>query len=165
MAGFLIFNMPKAKNIESVARLKDKVAKSKGLVLTDYRGLTHKQIEDLHKALRAVEADYVVVKNSLLKIAASSSDFKLPGDQMTGPTAGLFAYGDTLAAVKELYKFIKSTTLPKVKLSIIDGQEYDAAATAKIAALPSKEGLIAQLMFTLNANTQKLAYLLTQIKK
>lgn len=158
--------MPKAKNIAAVAFLKEKVDRSKGIVLADYRGLTHKQLEDLHKALRKVEADFVVVKNTLLRIA-SSDRYPLTANrsELTGPTAALFAYGDSFAAVRELYKFIKTTTLPKVKLSILDGQEYDETATARIASLPSKEGLIAQLMYTLNANTQKLAYLLTQIKK
>lgn len=150
--------MPKAKNIESVASLKDKAGKAIGFVLANYQGLTHKQLEDLHQVLRQAGADFVVVKNSLLKIAS--------GDKLksTGPTAVLFAYKDSFAALKELYKFIKTNTLPKVKFSIVNGQEYDEKETARIAALPTKEGLIAQLMYTLNANTQKLAYLLTQVK-
>lgn len=151
--------MPKAKNIATVASLKEKVEKSTGFVVADYQGLTHKQLEELHKALRKVEADFTIVKNSLLKIASNE---KL---KSVGPTAVLFAHKDNLGALKELYKFIKTNTLPKVKFSILDGQEYDEKETARLAALPTKEGLIAQLMFTLNANTQKLAYLLTQINK
>lgn len=151
--------MPKVKNIESVATLKTKFEKAKGLVLTDYQGLTHKQLEQLHLALKKVGAEYVVVKNSLLKIASGNSA------SSSGPTAALFAYDDELSPLKELFKFIKTYSLPKVKLAILSGKQYDSVETARIASLPSKEGLVAQLMFTLNANTQKLAYLLTQIKK
>lgn len=151
--------MPKAKNIENVAKLKERYAKAKSLVVTDYQGLTHKQLEELHKALSKVGAEYIVVKNSLLNIA---SEEKV---KSTGPTAVLFGYEDELAPLKELFKFIKTYSLPKVKVSFVAGTEYDPASTSRLASLPSKEGLIAQLMYTLNANTQKLAYLLTQIKK
>ena len=151
--------MPKAKNIQVVDELKPKLEKAKGLVLTDYQGLTHKQMEDLHKALRKVDAEYVVVKNSLLKIASKNTAAS------TGPTAVVLSYGDELSPLKELFKFIKTYSLPKIKGGTIYNTSYDAAQITRIASLPSKEGLIAQLLFTLNANTQKLAYLLTQIKK
>ena len=156
---FLIENMPNAKNIENVGKIKEKLSKAKSVVVTDYQGLTHKQLEALHTALRNVGAEYVVVKNSLLKIASENSTVS------NGPTAALFAYDDQFSPLKELFKFIKTNSLPKVKFAVLDGTQYDAAETARIASLPSKEGLVAQLMFTLNANTQKFAYLLTQIKK
>ena len=150
--------MPKQKNIDSVAKIKDRYDRAKSVVVTDYQGLTHKQLEELHHSLKSLGAEYTVVKNSLLKIATGE---KL---QNTGPTAVLFSYDNPLASLKELYKFIKTYSLPKVKTSFLDGQEYDEPATARLASLPSKENLIAQLMYTLNANTQKLAYILTQIK-
>jgi large subunit ribosomal protein L10 len=151
--------MPNQRNIAAVASLKEKLEKAKSVILTDYRGLTHKQLEDLHKTLRKINAEYVVVKNSLLKIASEGTAAS------TGPTAVLLAYGDELSPLKELFKFIKTYSLPKVKTGTIGQTVYAEAEIARIASLPSKEGLIAQLMFTLNANTQKLAYLLTQIKK
>lgn len=157
--------MANSKNIEIVGKLEEKLKGARLLVLADYRGLTHKQLEDLHRKLREVKAEFVVVKNSLLKIAASKTGHSLPPSQLTGPTAVLVSSADDFSGLKELYRFIKTTTFPKVKVSIFEGKEYDETETARIAALPNKEGLIAQLMYTLNANTQKVAYLLTQIKK
>ncbi|MCL4398063.1 50S ribosomal protein L10 [Patescibacteria group bacterium] len=154
--------MPKAKNIETVGKLEEKLKKAKGLVLTDYQGLTHKQMEDLHKSVKKAGAEYVVVKNSLLNIASTRNQKPVTS---VGPTAVLLAYEDEFAPLRELVKFIKTNSKPAVKMSVLGGTEYDAAETTRIASLPSKEGLIAQLMFTLNANTQKLAYLLTQVKK
>ncbi|MBI3558828.1 50S ribosomal protein L10, partial [Candidatus Gottesmanbacteria bacterium] len=61
--------MPKAKNIAVVASLKEKLARAKSLVLADYTGLTHKQAEELHKKARLAGGEFLVVKNSLLKIA------------------------------------------------------------------------------------------------
>jgi large subunit ribosomal protein L10 len=154
--------MPKEKNIQSVAKIKEKLSRAKSVVLTDYQGLTHKQLEQLHLALRNVGAEYLVVKNSLLKIASSSLQSPVSS---VGPTAALFSFDDTLSPLKELFKFIKANALPKVKTGTIDGKTYEAAELAVLAALPSRNDLIGQLMFTLNANTQKLAYILTQIKK
>lgn len=148
----------KAKNIETVSLLKDKLAKVKSLILTDYRGLTHKQLEQLHKAVKKLGGQYLVVKNSLLKIASKTNN-------LSGPTAVLLAYEDDLAPLRELFKFIKANSLPKIKKGLIWGKEYDGAETSRIASLPSKNDLIAQLLFSLNANMQKLAYILTQIKK
>ncbi len=151
--------MPKQKNIATVAALSEKLKRAKGVVVTDYQGLTHKQMEALHGAVKKAGAEYVVVKNSLLNIASKKTVTSV------GPTAVLLSYEDEFAPLKELFKFIKINSLPKVKKSLIGQTEYDAMETARIAGLPDKVGLIAQLMFTLNANTQKLAYLLTQIKK
>ena len=157
--------MPKEKNIQSVAKIKEKLSRAKAVVLTDYQGLTHKQLEQLHLVLKNVGAEYLVVKNSLLKISSAEMLKQVQHDTIIGPTAALFSFDDTLSPLKELFKFIKANALPKVKSGNIDGKTYEAAELAVLAALPSRNDLISQLMYTLNANTQKLAYLLTQIKK
>lgn len=158
--------MPKQKNIDTVATLSEKLGKAKSVVLTDYQGLTHKQLEELHKALKKVEAEYMVVKNSLLKIAG--------GPESSGPTAALIAYGDEISPLKELYKTIKSLSLPKIKIGIISGKEYTPTEVETIAKLPSKEILQAQvvgrlnspifgLAYSLNYNLQKLVYVLKAV--
>ncbi len=162
--------MPKAKNIESVVKLKEKLERAKGLVLTDYTGLTHKQLEDLHKTVKKVGAEYLVVKNSLLSIASDKKETSV------GPTAVLFAYEDELAPIKELFRFIKTNQLPKVKAGTISGQTYDGQQVATLATIPSKEALygivvsrlnspLYGLAYSLNSNLQKLVYTLGQIKK
>ncbi len=168
--------MPNQRNIDSVANLNDKVRRAKALVLTDYRGLTHKQLESLHKTLRKVDAEYVVVKNTLLKIAGRGSGFDLENTAFPGPTAALLAYGDEITPIKELYKFIKNFQLPAVSRGFIGNTTYDSAQIAAISTLPSKEILQGQvvsrlsgpmygLVHTLNGNLQKLVYVLGNIGK
>ena len=167
--------MPKQKNIDSVVTLKEKVAKSKAVYLTDYRCLTHKQLETLHKQLRTVNADYVVVKNSLLKLSLTPN-FDVKDTKLTGPTAVLFAYGDEISPLKELFKFIKTTTLPKVSLGFVGSAKYDESEVTRLAKLPSKQELYGQvvsrvsgpmygLVYALNGNLQKLVYVLSRIQK
>lgn len=168
--------MPKAKNIAVVAGLSKKLGRAKSLVLTDYRSLTHKQLEDLHKALKKVEAEYVVVKNSLLRIASASTAYSLLPTNLIGPSAILLSYADEIAPLKELYKTIKTLSLPKIKLGFINGIVYNELEIDRIAKLPTKEVLRTQLVsqlngpiygfvFCLNYNLQKLVYILGQIKR
>lgn len=150
--------MSKQKNIVVVASLKEKLARAKSLVLADYTGLTHKQSEELHKKVKAVGGEFLVVKNSLLKIASEKkTDCK-------GPSAVLLAYDEELSPLKELYKFIKTTTLPKIKMGIINNVTYDEVAVTRLATLPDRQTLYGQFAYTLNGNLQKLAYALSKIQ-
>lgn len=160
--------MPKQKNITVAAELKEKVSKAKSLILTDYRGLTHKQSEELHRAVKKQGGEFVVVKNSLLKIASGNIE-------TTGPTAVLFAYQDEIAPLKELAKLIKTTSLPKLKFGFIGAVGYDDKQLDTIAKLPSQDILQGQvvghlaspihgLLYTLNGNLQKLVYALGVIR-
>lgn len=162
--------MANAKNIETVGKIKERLDRAKSVVLTDYRGLTHKQLEEIHKALKKINAEYLVVKNSLLRISLQSTIYNTlassAGGQNTtlvGPTAVFINYGEEFTALKELFKFIKNFSLPKVKLGFINGVAYDDKQVTAIAAIPSKEVLYTKLVYTLNGNIQKLAYVLTQI--
>jgi large subunit ribosomal protein L10 len=151
--------MSKLKNIATVDKLSQKIKKSIGVVLTDYRGLTHKQLEELRSKLRPLDSDYTVTKKTLLKVAG------LPPEATSaeGPLGTLFIYNDFLSPLKELAKFIKTYNLPQVKFAVINGQNYDSEQVMQMAKLPSKEVLLGQLLFTLNANMQKLAYVLKEV--
>ena len=138
--------MPKPKNISVVSDLKDKVEKAKSVVVTDYRGLTHKQSEELHRNLQKVGGQFVVVKNSLWRIAAKDTGYKLEPSELTGPSAILLAYEDELAPLKELAKLPGKDVLQTMLVSTMSRPIYD-------------------LLYTLNGNLNKLVYVLSQIKK
>lgn len=168
--------MPKQKNIDLATELKDKVSRAKGVIITDYRGLTHKQSEELHRAVKKADGEYIVAKNSLLKIATKDSNFSFEDADLKGTTAALFSYGDEFATLKELFKFAKTSSLPKVKLGFIAGQKYSDSQIEAMSKLPSVEVLQGQvvsrlsgplygLMYALNGNLQKLVYVLGNIKK
>lgn len=166
----------KQKNITIATELKDKLARAKAVILTDYRGLTHKQSEDFHRAVRTVDAEYVIVKNSLLARASSTTSYELRANDLTGPTAALIAYGDEILPLKELAKFMKATTLPKIKFGFIGQTRYEGTDIDRFAKLPSKSELQGQvvsrlssplygLAYSLNYNLAKFVYVIGQIKK
>lgn len=167
-------NRQKKENI--VSRLSDKIKRSKGLVFANYQGLTHKQLEDLKKTLRTVNAEIVVAKNTLLSRALQISNFKFQTPNFEGPTSVLFIYDDIILPLKNLAKSIKDFGLPAVKFGILDNQVLDAEHVLKLTTLPPREILLAQavrglkspfygLHRALNWNIQKLAMIVSVIQQ
>lgn len=166
--------MPNQKKIDNVATLKDKLGKTKALFLTDYQGMTHKQMETLRKALKKVQAEFVVAKNTLLKLALENQAPKnpqaggFPGQaiqqleaELKNPTATLLAFGDEIAAIKELAAFIKNTQLPKIKLGFFWGKLATQTDFNKLATLPPREILLAMLVGRLQSPISGLHYALS----
>lgn len=167
-----------AKKVETVAKLKEKLEKTKALFLADYRGLTHQQLESLRKTLKKIGAEFVVAKNTLLKIAIRQLDNKAIEQlepKLKNPTATLFAFGDEIAAIKEVARFIKSVQLPKIKIGFFAGKIATEADFQKLATIPTRDVLLATLVIRLKSplyglhyalrwNIQRLATVLENIK-
>ena len=139
------------KKSKIIARLSDKLRDAKGLVFTNYQGLAHKQLEELKKKLKTMDADMVVAKNTLLKIALNKSESfstiqKDEENSLEQPTATLLLYKDPIAPLKELAKMIKELNLPAIKFGILDNQRITDKEILKLSTLPSRDTLIAQLM-------------------
>lgn len=94
--------MPTQRKKDIVKNLKEKLGKAKALFLTDYRGLTHQQLEQLRKALKKVEADFVIVKNRLLKIAMQQCNNETPKNASPA-TAGSASTAKSRVATTPLY--------------------------------------------------------------
>jgi len=171
------------KKIQIVTELNEKLAKAKALVFTNYQGLTHKQLEGLKKVLKDLNAELVVTKNTLLARALQISNFKFQISNLEGPTATLFVYDDVIAPLKQIAKTIKSLGLPasrqdgpSIKFGIIDNQALTGDQVLKLAMLPSREVLLAQVVFglkspifglhrALNFNLQRLVITLSAIRQ
>ena len=142
------------KKEQIVAKLSEKAAKAKGLVFTNYQGLTHKQLENLRKKVQAMDADFVATKNTLLKLSLSGNqtfNSQLSTFNFKNATATLFLYGDPVGPLKEIAKAIKEFNLPTIKFGILDGQALTSDQLLKISALPSRETLLTQLVFGLKS--------------
>ena len=150
----------RARKETIVAELSEKVNKSKGMVFTNYQGLTHRQLESLKKAVKKLEAEYVATKNTLLKLALSQTqneNRKTQSEkifQFDLPTATLFLYGDPVEPIKHLAKMIKELKLPVVKFGVLEGRTISAQDVEKFATLPALPQLRAQFVWTLNAPIQ-----------
>ncbi len=143
----------------AVAELVESFQESAGAVLTDYRGLTVKQLQDLRRAL-GEDASYAVVKNTLTKIAAGQAGVEGFEDLLTGPTAIAFINGDVVEAAKGLRDFARTNPALVIKGGILDGNPLDAAEIAKIADLESREVLLAKLAGGMLASLSQAVYLL-----
>ncbi|OGG04044.1 50S ribosomal protein L10 [Candidatus Gottesmanbacteria bacterium RBG_16_37_8] len=149
---FMKKSKPNLRKAAIVDLIKTKIDKAKAIFLTDYKGLTHKQLEDLRKNLKTVEAEYVVVKNTLLKISLADKTKKDELVKMLkDSTAVLFAYGDELSAIKKLADFAKNFSLPKIKIGFMSDTITSQEDFLRLASLPSKEVLLATLVYRLKS--------------
>ncbi|WP_372727592.1 50S ribosomal protein L10 [Nocardioides sp.] len=151
--------MARADRQAAVAEIVEHFNDADGAVLTDYRGLTVKQLQDLRRSLGA-NANYAVVKNTLAKIAANEVGISGFDDLLTGPTAIAFINGDVVEAAKGLRDFAKANPTLIIKGGVLDGNILDAAQIAKLADLESREVLMGKLAGAMLASLSQAVYLL-----
>jgi large subunit ribosomal protein L10 len=151
--------MARAEKQAAVAEIVDSFNDAAGAVLTEYRGLTVKQLQELRRSLGA-NASYAVVKNTLAKLAAKDAGIDGFDDLLTGPTAIAFIKGDIVEAAKGLRDFAKANPTLVIKGGVLDGKPLDAAEVAKLADLESREVLLGKLAGAMLASLSQAVYLL-----
>ena len=151
--------MARPDKAAAVAELVDSFQESTGAVLTEYRGLTVKQLQDLRRSL-GENASYAVVKNTLTQIAAKQAGVAGVDDFLTGPTAIAFVNGDVVEAAKGLRDFARANPALVVKGGYFEGRALDAAEIARLADLESREVLLAKLAGAMLASLSQAVYLL-----
>jgi large subunit ribosomal protein L10 len=151
--------MARPDKTAAVAELVESFQESAGAVLTEYRGLTVKQLQDLRRAL-GENANYAVVKNTLTQIAAGEAGVEGFDDLLTGPTAIAFINGDVVEAAKGLRDFAKANPSLVIKGGVLDGKPLGAEEIAKLADLESREVLLAKLAGGMLASLSQAVYLL-----
>ena len=142
--------MPSQVKFAKVDELKDKLSRAKSVVLTDYRGLSVAQIEELRQKVESVGAEFQITKNTLL--SRSLGEKQATAEALEGPTATLFAFADEVAPLKALEDFIKANGLPNVKLGFLGNNILSANQVSELAKLPSREVLLGQLVGSLKSN-------------
>jgi len=143
-------NMPNTEKTTAVAEIVEHFNESAATVITEYRGLTVKQITQLRKALGR-DTTYAVVKNTLTKRAAEDAGVTIDASLLTGPTALAFVKGDPVEAAKGLRDFAKTHPLLVIKGGVFDGKSLSAADVTKIADLESREVLLAKVAGAIKA--------------
>jgi large subunit ribosomal protein L10 len=151
--------MARPDKVAAVAEIVEQFNDSAGAVLTEYRGLTVKQLQDLRRAL-GENASYAVVKNTLTKIAAREAGVDGVDDLLNGPTAIAFINGDLVEAAKGLRDFAKANPALVIKGGYVDGAPMEAAEIAKLADLESREVLLGKLAGAMLASLSQAVYLL-----
>ena len=151
--------MARPDKAAAVAELVEQFQESAGAVLTEYRGLTVKQLQDLRRAL-GENANYAVVKNTLTQIAAREAGIESFDDLLTGPTAVAFINGDVVEAAKGLRDFAKAHPSLVIKGGFFEGKSLEAGEIAKLADLESREVLLGKLAGAMLASLSQAVYLL-----
>ncbi|HYV14461.1 MAG TPA: 50S ribosomal protein L10 [Conexibacter sp.] len=134
-----------------VDRLAGELEQSQAVFAVDYRGITVSQVADLRAQLRAADATFTVVKNSLTERAADRAGAEALKELLQGPTALTFVRGDAAAAAKALSDAQRVTEVLAFKGGLMDGKPVSADEIKAISKLPSRDVLYAQLVGTVAA--------------
>lgn len=145
-----------AKKI-AVEEIKKLISDSKSIVLVDYRGLTVAQDTALRKELRNNDVVYKVYKNTLFKKALEQIGISGLDEALNGTTAFAFGLNDETAAPRLVKKLGKDYNGLAVKAGILGSKVMDEKEVNTLASIPSKETLVAQLLYVLNAPVSSLA--------
>ena len=110
------------KKKQMVAEIAEKLKNSKSTILTDYRGLTVAEMNELRKQLREAGVEYKVLKNTLTRRATAETGLSELDQHLTGPTAIAFSAEDVVAPAKILYKFSKDHEALEIKGGVVEGR-------------------------------------------
>lgn len=142
--------MPNAEKVAAVNEIAEKFSQAAAALITEYRGLTVKQVTDLRRTL-GNDATYAIVKNTLTKRAAENAGVGLDESLLVGPTAIAFVTGDPVVVAKGLRDFARANPLLVIKGGVLEGKALSAAEVARIADLESREVLLARLAGAMKA--------------
>jgi large subunit ribosomal protein L10 len=142
--------MPTEAKRETVAELQDALSHNRTMIVSEYRGLTVKEIAEIRRALRRQDVSYRVVKNRLMRIAARETVGDALDPLLTGPTAIAFGQ-DEVATAKAVIEATRPYRVVRITGGLLGGQAIDAAAVTQLATLPPREALLGQAIGALVA--------------
>jgi large subunit ribosomal protein L10 len=137
--------MATAEKIATVAALREKLQRAQVMILTDYRGLKVAELQQLRTQLRPTGADYMVAKNTLLRLAAGERGETL-SSLLQGPTAIALCYDDLAASAKVLNDFARTSRAFTIKGGILGDRLLAPSAVAELATVPPRQQLLAQVV-------------------
>jgi len=138
-----------------IDEIKGKLEKAQSAVVIDYIGITVEQADAMRKKLRESNVDYTVYKNTLVNRAIEGTKYEVLKGVLSGPSAFAFSYDDAVAPARVLSGIIKEYKKMEFKAGVIEGTYYDADGIKAIAALPSREELIAKFMGSIQSPVSK----------
>ena len=149
--------MPNAKNVATLAKIKEDLEGASAVWIVDYCGLTVKEIQALRVSIREAGATMSVYKNTLMQRALTEAELPTLDDLLEGPSAFVFAGHDVAAAAKAVKNFAKDNETLEIKGGLMDGAAVSAAEVEAIASLPSREELYATIAGAISGVARGLA--------
>lgn len=134
-----------------VEDIQEKIQNAKSIVFVDYRGITVEQVTDMRNAMRAEGIEYKVLKNTMIKRAADAAGIEGLDEILNGPTAVAFGYEDEIAPARVVSKYAKQIQALEIKGGIMEGAVVDVDVVNRMAAIPSRNELLAKMLGSMNA--------------
>ena len=152
--------MPSTLNKEQVIELTEKLKKAKAIYFTDYLGLDVSSITKLRKEFFDQEVEFLVAKNTLIKLAAENNKIAGLEEFLSGPTALAISYDEPVKPARVIKKFAKMHIKPDVKGILFEGEVLEKDRFESIASLPNREELLSHFVGTIQSPLTGLAKIL-----
>lgn len=148
--------LTRAQKQDQIDLLKGYLAPAQGLFAMDFTGLTVAEVTELRRKVKEAHGTYLVVKNTLAKIAVAQTGNEGLRALLTGPTAVAYTSQDVVSLAKALAEFAKSHEKLRFRGGLVEGQLLDSKQAQQVAAMPSKQELVAKLLFLLQSPMRRL---------
>jgi large subunit ribosomal protein L10 len=169
--------LSRATKTEILGGYGEDLASAEHAFVIGFKGITVNQVTELRNRVRKNGGQYVVIKNTLARLAVAGKPLEQVKEHFTGPTAVVFSKGDPVGLAKVLTDFAKDTPAIEFKGGLVEGRPIAAGQVKEIASLPGRQELIAKLLFLLQSpitrfvrvlaasGPQRLAIVLDQVAK
>jgi large subunit ribosomal protein L10 len=142
-----VIQMPTQRKINTVAELTDKLARQQLTIVADYRGLSMADLTKLRTKLRETGAEFIVAKNTLIKIAARDTGSEVIEGILEGPTGLVIAYDDIAKSAKVFQDFVRDVRKPvTIRGGLIGKSALPADGLDAVTRLPSRTDILAQIV-------------------
>lgn len=150
--------MPTQQKFNRVSELKDKLERCTIALTADYTGVSVNEMVELRRRMRSAGAEFMVVKNTLMDLAADAAQRPQVKQIVQGPTAVAFGFDDPVQVARAITEYVRTTrsVLTVRGAFLSDGPVLSQADVGRLAALPAKPQLVAQLLGQLQAPLQRL---------
>ena len=148
--------LTKEQKQSQIDALAASLAPAAGCFAMEFRGLTVGEVTELRRKVREAEGSYIVVKNTLAKIAVAGSQNEALKGLLSGPVAVAYTAKDVVNLAKVLADFAKGHDKLKFRGGVVEGQLLDPSRAALVATMPSKPELVAKLLFVLQSPMRRL---------
>ena len=151
----------KQQKQEFVQSFEKEITAAKNFCFAGYQGLTVKELDDLRKKVRATDAEFRVIKNRLVAKVLKNLKINNFDEHLKGATAIILENGDPIKTIKTLSVFSKNNNKLKIKAGYFDNKFLSAQDVSRIASLPEKAQLVAQVVFGISSPIVRLMNVLT----
>jgi len=147
--------LTKQQKQELVSQLVEKIKAASAVVFADFKGLSVEDMSAMRKNMREQDVEFKVIKKTLIRIAAKEAGYDdIPDELLDGSIGLALGMGDEIAAAKTVYDFSKENENIQLRGSLFEGKVVSLAETKALAMLPSKDELIAKLVYLLKSPIQ-----------